>query len=361
MLKKISKYLLFTIIAVSILLLILMIFPKGDLQDQLKNKNVPALGYAIIKNGKITESNVIGYLKEGVPAGQDAIFNVASVTKPLFATMALQLIDKGLLELDEPVYPYWTDPDIASDERHKLLTPRILLSHQSGFPNWRWHNEDGKLSFWNDPGSQYQYSGEGIEYLRKALENKTGVPFLQLMDSIIFEKIGMDDSRLIWDSTLHEHRLANFHNKTGVPYKMHKRSEPVASDDLCTTTEDLAKFALYVMNHQAELSDAVYHEMTTINSDVNGRSGYGLGWQIVPNLPNDEFALVHGGSDEGVRARLVILPKSKMAFLAFVNGDNGQAIIDRLMVDRLDYGKNIISSIYEPIIWRIIYLPFNII
>ena len=68
---------------------------------------------------------------------------------------------------------------------------------------------------------------------------------------------------------------------------------------------------------------------------MTDRAGYGLGWQIAPELSPGEYALVHNGSDRGVRARMVVLPNSKKGFVAFVNGDNGQQIIDRLMVKSL--------------------------
>lgn len=358
MIKKILKFFSYLLIFLVAVLILLLAYPKGTLETQLKNRNVPAIGYAIIKNGEIVDSKVIGELEAGVKAPQDAIFNVASVTKPVFATMVMNLVDDGILKLDEPLHPYWVDPDIASDERHQQLTPRILLSHRSGFPNWRRFNEDGKLSFWFDPGTTYHYSGEGMEYLKKAVENKSGKSLIQLIDTIIFNPLGMNSSRLVWDSTLHENRLAKYHNKEGELYEIWKRTHPVASDDLCTTTNDLAKFALNIINHQGGLSKATYNEMVTINTDINGRTGFGLGWQVVPDLPNDEYALVHGGSDQGVRARIVVLPKSKSAFIAFVNGDKGQAIIDRLMVKQLEYGGKILDKIYAPIIWRKIYLPF---
>lgn len=357
MIKKIFKYLSYLLLGLILVFILLLVFPKGSLETQLRNSNVPAIGYSIIKNGKILESKVIGELELGVKAPQDAIFNVASVTKPVFATMVMNLVDEGIIELDEPLYPYWVDPDIESDERHKKLTVRILLSHQSGFPNWRRYNEDKKLSFWFDPGTKYHYSGEGMEYLKKALENKTGNSLLQLMNTYIFNSIGMHSSRMIWDSLLHERKLAKYHNKKGGLYQIWKRKEPVASDDLCTTPVDLAKFALHIINNRGGLSDSIYNEMVRINTDINGRTGYGLGWKIVPDLPNGEYALVHDGSDQGVRARILILPNSKSGFVAFVNGDNGQRIIDRLMVERLEHGGKILDKIYSPIIWRIIYLP----
>jgi len=86
--------------------------------------------------------------------------------------VALKLVSLGKWDLDEPINKYWTDPDVADDPRSKKLTTRYILSHQSGFPNWRYSNKSNKLNFQFEPGAKYQYSGEGLEYLRKALENK---------------------------------------------------------------------------------------------------------------------------------------------------------------------------------------------
>lgn len=360
MIKRIIKYLLFLVLAVIVFMIAAMLFPKGSLEDQLVKAKVPALGYVVIEEGKIIESRVIGELESGVPAPRDAIFNVASVTKPVFATMVMQLIQNEFIGLDEPLFPYWVDPDIASDPRHKLLTPRFILSHRSGFPNWRWHTENGKLGFWHEPGTTYQYSGEGMEYLKKAIENKSNKSLITLMDSLIFNPLIMNSSRLIWDSSQHETRLAKYHNREGELYEIKKRTNPVASDDLCTTIDDLTKFALHIMDNQGGLNDNYFNQMVTINTRINKRYGFGLGWEVVPDLPNGEYAMVHGGSDQGVKARILILPKSKSAFIAFANGDNGQPIIDRLMVNRLKYGDTIISKMYAPIIWRIIYLPFRL-
>lgn len=66
--KKILRYLFFLIIGLVTIFLLLIIYPKGSLETQLKNRNVPAIGYAVIKDGKVVESKVIGALENGVPA-----------------------------------------------------------------------------------------------------------------------------------------------------------------------------------------------------------------------------------------------------------------------------------------------------
>lgn len=330
------------------------------MEDQMRKMKVPAVAYGIIENGNSKVIQVVGELEEGVAAPEDAIFNVASVTKPVFGLLALKIIDSGKLGLDEPLYPYWVDDDIAGDPRHKLLTPRILLSHQSGFPNWRWNTQDKKLGFSFDPGQGNQYSGEGMEYLKNAITTITGKRLEQLADSLIFNPLGMKDTHFIWDEDMDEGRFARWHDSHGNQYEYWKRSEACAADDLMTTVDDLGKFAQYIISQKGGLSDSIFAEMITIQSETNRNVGYGLGWQVASDIGEGEYALVHGGSDMGVRARLVIMPESRRAFIAFTNGDNGQQLLDRIMTREFEEGKEILSKIYAPVVWRLIYLPFKI-
>ena len=138
-----------------------------EIEKWLKEKKVPTLGIGIIENGKLQQIKVSGEITKGISAPYNTIFNVASLTKPVTAIVALKLVSLGKWDLEEPLYKYWTDPDIANDPRNKKLTTKIILSHQTGFPNWRWMNKDKKLNFQFEPGTKYQYSGEGMEYLRK--------------------------------------------------------------------------------------------------------------------------------------------------------------------------------------------------
>ena len=129
---------------------------KQVTESWMKKHGVPALGVGYIKNGRLEEVQVFGELETGKPAPLNTIWNVASLTKPVTALVALRLVDAGLLQLDEPVYTTWLDPDTATDPSAKKITLRHLLSHRPGFPNWRWKNGDGKLSIQFEPGTQHQ-------------------------------------------------------------------------------------------------------------------------------------------------------------------------------------------------------------
>ena len=180
----------------------------------IKNK-IPALGIGYIREGKIDEVTVYGQLQKGRPADEKAIFTIASLTKPITAMIVLKLVDRGIWNLDEPIYKYWLDADVANDPRLKKLTTRIILSHRSGFPNWRWENKDGKLSFKFEPGTKYSYSGEGFEYLRKAIESKFKKSLSVLASELIFKPLQMKDTKYIWDNSVDETRFARRYDKNG--------------------------------------------------------------------------------------------------------------------------------------------------
>ena len=184
------------------------------------------------------------------------------MTKPVVAVLTLQLVNSKQWNLDEPLAKYWTDPDVANDSRSEKLTTRHVLTHQTGFVNWRWLHPTKKLTFDTDPGTKFGYSGEGFEYLKKALENRFRKSLVQLVQEYIFDPLQMKDSRLIWNDSI-EYRYAANHNRDGMAvYKTMKRTEPSAADDLITTVGDYAKFCIAVMNGFA-LDKKIYQDMVT--------------------------------------------------------------------------------------------------
>jgi CubicO group peptidase (beta-lactamase class C family) len=243
--------------------------------------------------------------------------------KTNYSYCCLKIINAGNWDLDEPIYKYYTDPDVANDPRAKLLTTRIILSHQTGFPNWRGNNEDGKLSFEFEPGTKYQYSGEGYEYLRKALEKKFKKSLEELASELIYKPLKMKDTKFIWDDKMDSTRFAMWHNEKGELYKTDKNKTANAADNLLTTVEDYCKFLVHILNG-AGLSDKIYKEMVADQVRINDYKHFGLGWWIDENInENKDFALVHGGDDIGVHTITFIIPKTKQALLIFTNSDNG--------------------------------------
>ncbi len=301
----------------------------NEIKKWLKENSVPTLGIGIIENGKLQEVKVFGEISKGNFAPYNTIFNVASLTKPVTAIVALKLVSLGKWDLDEPLYHNWTDPDIANDPRNKKLTTRIILSHQSGFPNWRWMNDTKKLNFQFDPGTKYQYSGEGMEYLRKGLEKKFNKSLQQLASDLIFRPLKMSDTRYVWDDHIDTLRLAIGYDKNGKAYDTVKNKTPNAADDLLTTIEDYGKFLVSVMNGDG-LQENVFEEMTKNQVASSKGKHFGLGFEIY-DLGKGDIALSHGGSDNGVQTIVFVLPKTKQGLLIFTNSDTGASVYETLL------------------------------
>src|SRR6218665_164631 len=309
---------------------------ETEIEKWLKDNKIPTLGIGVIENGKLQQVKVFGEISKGVSAPFNTIFNVASLTKPVTAMVTLKLVSLGKWDLDESVYKYWIDPDIANDPLNKKLTTRLILSHQTGFPNWRWTTENNKLNFQFEPGTKYQYSGEGMEYLRKALEKKFNKSLQQLANELIFQPLKMNDTRYIWDKNLDTSRLAIGYDKDGKVYETVKNTTPNAADDLLTTIEDYGKFLVSAMNGDG-LSKKVFEEMTKNQVASTKGKHFGLGFEIY-DLGNEEYALSHGGSDKGVQTIVFIFPKTKQGILIFTNSDTGTSVYENLLKHYL--GKN---------------------
>lgn len=309
-----------------------------ELEAWLKENKVPVLGLGLINQGKLQEIKVIGDLSLGERAPYNTIFNVASLTKPITAIVALKLISLGKLSLDEPIYKYWIDPDLENDERVKLLTIRHILSHQTGFPNWR----DKKLEFEFTPGTQYQYSGEGFEYLRIILEKKFNKSLNQLATELIFEPLKMDDTKYYWDENTDEDRVVLGYDQDGISYETYKRKTENGADDLLTTIEDYGTFLIHIISENA-FSDTIFKEMQENQVATKNGKHFGLGFEKY-DFKDGNYALSHGGADKGVQTIVFIFPKTKQGILIFTNVDDGYKVYEKILTHYLgDYGREIVE------------------
>tara|TARA_R110002051_G_scaffold201693_1_gene268495 strand:- start:28829 stop:30310 length:1482 start_codon:yes stop_codon:yes gene_type:complete len=314
----------------------------AEIEKWLKEKKVPTLGLGIIENGQLKQIKVFGEIKNGVSAPYNTIFNVASLTKPVTAMVALKLVSLEKWDLDEPIHKYWTDPDVAGDPRSKKLTTRHILSHQSGFPNWRYLNKSNKLNFQFEPGTKYQYSGEGLEYLRIALENKFNKSLDQLANELIFEPLEMTDTKYIWNNKIDEKRMAIGYDSKEKPYETVKNKTANGADDLLTTVEDYGKFLVSIMNGGG-LSEKVFGDMVSHQVVTKNGKHFGLGFEIY-NFKNGDYALSHGGADKGVQTIFFIFPKTKKGLIIFTNVDDGYKVYEKIISHYLgEQGKEIIE------------------
>lgn len=181
------------------------------LKTQMDSLGIPGISIAIINDAKIVYYRALGVTnvetKEKVT--DETLFDAGSMGKPPFAYLAMKMVDNGILNLDQPLYTYLPYPDIAYDNRYKLITARMVLCHTSGFVNWRFLNKDNKLELKFTPGTSFGYSGEGYEYLANVVAHLNNIPKNGLQD--LFEKevagpLGMRYAYYTWNDYLEKHR-----------------------------------------------------------------------------------------------------------------------------------------------------------
>jgi len=223
----------------------------AEIARLMKARQVPGLAVALIENGQpvFLKTYGVASVEKKQSLQSDTILYAASLTKLAFTYMVMQLVDEHLIDLDRPIAKYLPKPlpeyekyaDLASDERWRKLTPRILLDHTTGFPNFRFLNRDGKLDFKFDPGTRYAYSGEGINLLQFVLETGIGLDVGQEMQRRIFDRFDMKRTSMTWreDFALNHADGYDEHGKS----EPHDRRESVrAAGSMDTTIQDYANF-----------------------------------------------------------------------------------------------------------------------
>ena len=128
--------------------------------ELMERAEVPGLSIAIIRDAEIILHGAYGVrninTKEAV--NDSTIFQAASLSKTLFAYAVLRMVEKGELDLDTPLSDYFGAAYINNDDRVHQITARTVLSHTTGFPNWR-QPRDGDLKMHFSPGEKFSYSG----------------------------------------------------------------------------------------------------------------------------------------------------------------------------------------------------------
>lgn len=321
--------------------------------------HVTGAGIALFRDGKVAYLRAYGLrdVEKNLPLTPDSVMTSASLNKAAFATMVMRLVQAGALDLDKPIGQYLPKPlpeypryaDLSGDERWKKLTLRILLSHTSGFANWRAFEDDRKLRIHFDPGSRYAYSGEGIDLAQLVVETVTGKSVSPLMEENLYRPVHMARTSMVWESRF-ESDFANGYDEYGRSLGPERRKNADAAGSMQTTLRDYADFLSAVLQgkvlnratqtemlraqiriHSAHQFPSLAPETTTAN-DAIGLS-YGLGWGLYTSPSGTAF--FKEGHDEGWR-HLALCFINGSGILIMTNSSNGEGIfkplIDALLV-----------------------------
>lgn len=336
---------------------------------------VTGVAITIFNNGNVAYQKAYGVRdkEKNLQLAPDSVMTAASFSKVAFGYMVMQLVDEKVLDLDKPVYQYLPKPlpeypnyrDLADDPRYRKITARMVLSHTTGFPNWRYVNTHRKLNINFEPGSRYGYSGEGIDLLQLVVETVTGKRLEELMQSHVFQPFGMTRSSMIWQERF-ESDYANGHDEYGRSLGPERRKTADAAGSMQTTPADFARLLQAVMQGKRlskgtrELmlgpqiqifSKHQFPTMENVTTDENKaiRLSYGLGWGLYWTPYGKVF--FKEGHDEGWRNYAVCFDNLKTGIVFMTNSSNGEGIFKELL-------ETLLKNTFTPIEWEG-FTPYN--
>jgi CubicO group peptidase (beta-lactamase class C family) len=162
--------------------------------EYMEQQGVPSVAIALVRDGRVAWTGEFGVTNvlTGKPVTPDSTFKVASNSKVVTAYIALRLVDRGLLALDEPLDNYLSEPYLAQEEVRQAVTLRHTLSHTSGMGHGGISRE---VRF--PPGAGYSYSANGFLYTQQVIEEVTGKSLEELGQELVFRPLGMEHSSFV--------------------------------------------------------------------------------------------------------------------------------------------------------------------
>ncbi len=305
---------------------------------------MPGLSIAIINNAEVVYHNTFGVIniKGKSPVTKKTIFEAASLSKPLFAYFVMKMVEKGKFDLDTPIYPHLKEIfpantiDSVSFDYYRTITPRIVLSHATGIPNWA-KGKPIHIAF--KPGTGFSYSGEAYQHLGAAMGTSLGIGWHSKLDTLFLKEVAhplkMNTSFYTWNDTIKKYK-AKGHQKGKVNLEIEKYNAVGPGYSLHSEALDYARFLIEMMKPKhlkQELIDEMLKEHTHFKSDNKlskevGQTGWGLGFAQKPT-PNGLMHL-HTGNNHDFQSYAMFVPKQQYGIALFTNSDTLLPLIEKI-------------------------------
>jgi CubicO group peptidase (beta-lactamase class C family) len=355
----------------------------GTVKRLMDTANVQGLNLAILNNSTVACIKSYGFKNKPKNALLDTstIVYGASFSKAVFGYLIMKLVEEKMIDLDKPLYKYLKKPvpeygyfsDLKNDDRWKLITARMCLSHTTGLPNVRWFNpitseQDtlGIIKIYFTPGTKYAYSGEGFKLLQLVIEEVSQKNIDELAQEKIFKPLGMTRTGYIWHNSFGDDNVAAGHLNNGYIDEKKKRTEPVAGGSMVTTIADYARFIEHVMQ-QKGLRKKMYNEMLSPQISIHSKTqfppitnetttendaihlSYGLGWGLF-NCEYGRAFFKEGNGDSWKNYNINFIDKG-ISIIIMTNSENGEKIFQELL-------ETLIGDSCIPWRWEN-YIPYN--
>ena len=340
---------------------------EQKIEAQVATDDVGGISAAVARGSDVVWARGFGWADRDrrIPAGVGSIYRVGSISKTVTAVVMMQAVERGYIDLDQPLSAAFPAAGRFPEAREGAPPPTVrqFASHTSGLvrePAWD-SAASGLIGIWeervvasipltrfqNAPGAEYSYSNIGYGTLGLAVARAVGRPFMELVGEDVFRPLGMTSSTFVIGPELAPRLTTGYVNRGDgdpnpeVPSREHAgRGYKVPNGGVYSTVGDLARFmgALQGRASPAVLSDASVEEMSRVQTPEDPDNGYGLGLMV--RTTDDGARLIgHSGSVAGYNAYMLFEPESGLGVVLLRNynqseaglGAAGQELLEELL------------------------------
>jgi len=311
-------------------------------QGEMARFNVPGLAVGILQGTDIDVATAgFGNLSARLPVRDHTIFQIGSITKVFTATLAMILVQEGLLDLDTPVKTYLPDLELSDAEATGQVTMRHLLSHTSGIEGDRFLDyglgddaleksisEYNTLQQWYAPGEMFAYSNTSLSLAGRVIEVLAGTSYEQAMHQKLLSRLRMPDTALFTHEAIVRDAALGYITRDradgyelATPYAFSRQITPAGN--IVSSVSDLLRFARFHMNDGENILRAdLARSMRVPTPLLDGSDGvFGIGWSVTRIAGTTMVA--HNGSTGGQQALLCVWPERGYAIAGLSNSNKG--------------------------------------
>ena len=320
---------------------------EAELERLLEAFDVPGAAVAGLTSCEVDERVVVAGsadLEAGAPVTPDTAFEAASLSKPVFAWLVMTLVEDGVVDLDRPIARDFDYARIVDRDAYARVTPRMILTHRTGMPNWvdepvAFHERTAPIPFETPPDTAFGYSGEAFQLLQAFVEDRTGEPLQALFEARLGDVMPSSTFASPLPEGVEPSRGYASAADPSSGRDMDALGErAMAASSLVTTAGDYARFLARACTGEgleAATREAMLRPQSPVPEDESlVPSSWALGWTVV-ELPGGPFA-GHGGDNGEYRALAGFSPRDGHGVVVLTNGAEGQRLIDAMTAPSME-------------------------
>ncbi len=311
------------------------------IRAEMERQKIPGLSVALVTEHRLQWAKGFGYadLENSVPATERTVYRLASISKTITAVAAMQLVERGKLDLDAPIQRYCP----AFPEKPWPITARHLLAHTSGIRHYKRPEEitstrhytrivdtleifkDDPLE--HEPGARFTYTTYGYNVLGCVIEGAAGVSYMEYVRENIFTPAGMESARDDDVFAIIPHRAQGYRRTPDGALQnspLADTSNKIPGGGLCATVLDLARFAIALQRGMLLRRETLAQMWTRQKTRDGQETSYGLGWSLAEYRGRRE--VFHTGGQPRVSTLLYMRPEERLSVVLLSNLEGARLI-----------------------------------